>query len=55
MSCECPKPKKTDRICNNPGCGRRLTEDSPNWFQCSEECRQQVWLLNNPPKHYDDE
>ncbi len=47
--CECEK--KTDRFCNN--CGERLTEDAPNWFQCSEACRKEVWDKNNPIK-YDD-
>lgn len=36
---------KTDRRCNNPECGKRLTEDAPNWFQCSEDCRRAVWKL----------
>ena len=50
MHCTCEK--KTDRRCNN--CGQRLTENSPNWFQCSEACRAAVWERNNPPKIDDD-
>lgn len=39
--CNCiHKEKKSNRRCNN--CGERLTDNSPNWFQCSDYCQAQV-------------
>jgi hypothetical protein len=28
--------------CNNAGCKNRITDNSPNKFQCSESCRREV-------------
>ena len=48
--CRCRPPRKSDRLCNNPDCRKRLTDDAPNWFQCSYECMRVVWVLNHPPE-----
>lgn len=48
--CDKYPKQKSDRFCNNPDCRKRLTEDAPNWFQCSYECMKIVWELNNPKK-----
>lgn len=42
MNCLCCSIKgKTMRRCNV--CNSFLKEDSPNWFQCSEDCRRIKW------------
>lgn len=47
----CPKEKKTDRFCNN--CGRRLTENAPNWFQCSTVCSRERYEKCHPKEDRD--
>ncbi len=48
-----PPERKTNRRCN--WCGEPLNENSPNWFQCSEKCREEKWKASHPPKPSDEE
>lgn len=46
--CDECKRDISKRKCNN--CGKKLNPNSPNWFQCSDKCRQERYDTCHPKK-----